>query len=120
MLPRQEQAPMPRTLFHASVEGAQHGAKSLADFLAHAKRSGAAGAQPSVTALEHVVGGLRAGGAGPFCVSEEIREALGPMLRAFNTGMKQGSWHRCLFLSGEHLRGGFALLGIMQKSSKYT
>jgi sugar phosphate isomerase/epimerase len=33
--------------FHPSVEGAQHGAKSLADFLAYAKRSGAAGAQPS-------------------------------------------------------------------------
>ena len=33
--------------YHASIEGAQHGAKSLADFLAYAKRSGAAGAQPS-------------------------------------------------------------------------
>jgi sugar phosphate isomerase/epimerase len=29
------------------VEGAQHGAKNLPDFLAYAKRSGAAGAQPS-------------------------------------------------------------------------
>ncbi len=33
--------------YHPSIEGAQHGAKSLADFLAYAKRSGAAGAQPS-------------------------------------------------------------------------
>ena len=33
--------------YHASIEGAQHGAKSLADFLAYAKRSGATGAQPS-------------------------------------------------------------------------
>ena len=29
------------------MEGAQHGAKSLADFLDYAKRSGASGAQPS-------------------------------------------------------------------------
>lgn len=34
-------------LYHASVEGAQHGGKSLADFLACAKKAGAAGAQPS-------------------------------------------------------------------------
>ncbi|MBU6402148.1 MAG: sugar phosphate isomerase/epimerase [Verrucomicrobia bacterium] len=33
--------------FHPSVEGAQHGAKSLADFLDYAKKSGAVGAQPS-------------------------------------------------------------------------
>ena len=38
---------MAQTVFHPSVEGAQHGAKNLADFLAYAKRSGAAGAQPS-------------------------------------------------------------------------
>lgn len=38
---------MPQNCFHPSIEGAQHGAKSLADFLAYAKRSGAAGAQPS-------------------------------------------------------------------------
>ena len=34
-------------IFHASIEGAQHGAKSLPDFLDYAKRSGASGAQPS-------------------------------------------------------------------------
>ena len=33
--------------FHASIEGAQHGAKSLAQFLDYAKKSGASGAQPS-------------------------------------------------------------------------
>ena len=38
---------MAQTCFHPSVEGAQHGAKSLADFLAYAKKSGAVGAQPS-------------------------------------------------------------------------
>lgn len=38
---------MPTPVYHASIEGAQHGAKSLADFLAYAKRSGASGAQPS-------------------------------------------------------------------------
>ena len=38
---------MAQNCFHPSVEGAQHGAKNLADFLAYAKKSGAAGAQPS-------------------------------------------------------------------------
>lgn len=38
---------MAKPVFHASIEGAQHGAKSLSDFLAYSKRSGAAGAQPS-------------------------------------------------------------------------
>src|SRR5580698_2131080 len=33
--------------YHASIEGAQHGAKSLEAFLDYAKASGAAGAQPS-------------------------------------------------------------------------
>ncbi len=33
--------------FHASIEGAQHGAKSLEQFLDYAKVSGASGAQPS-------------------------------------------------------------------------
>jgi hypothetical protein len=34
-------------IFHASIEGAQHGAKSLADFLDYAKRSAASDVQPS-------------------------------------------------------------------------
>ena len=38
---------MPQPCFHPSVEGAQHGAKTLAQFLDYAKKSGAAGAQPS-------------------------------------------------------------------------
>ncbi|MEI6355906.1 MAG: hypothetical protein WCP53_02250 [Verrucomicrobiota bacterium] len=33
--------------YHASIEGAQHGAKSLSQFLDYAKASGASGAQPS-------------------------------------------------------------------------
>src|SRR6186997_999076 len=37
----------PQSCFHPSVEGAQHGAKSLSDFLDYAKKSGASGAQPS-------------------------------------------------------------------------
>lgn len=36
-----------KTIYHASIEGAQHGAKSLAEFLEYAKNSGASGAQPS-------------------------------------------------------------------------
>jgi len=38
---------MAQPCFHPSVEGAQHGAKSLPDFLAYAKKAGADGAQPS-------------------------------------------------------------------------
>jgi sugar phosphate isomerase/epimerase len=38
---------MAQLCFHPSVEGAQHGAKSLANFLAYAKRAGAQGVQPS-------------------------------------------------------------------------
>src|SRR5271157_4535620 len=38
---------MAANCFHPSIEGAQHGAKSLAQFLDYAKKSGAAGAQPS-------------------------------------------------------------------------
>ena len=38
---------MANNCFHPSIEGGQHGAKSLADFLDYAKRSGATGAQPS-------------------------------------------------------------------------
>ncbi|MEW6304652.1 MAG: sugar phosphate isomerase/epimerase [Verrucomicrobiota bacterium] len=38
---------MPQVCFHPSIEGAQHGAKSLAQFLDYAKAAGATGAQPS-------------------------------------------------------------------------
>lgn len=38
---------MAQSVYHPSIEGAQHGAKSLGEFLAYAKRSGAVGAQPS-------------------------------------------------------------------------
>jgi sugar phosphate isomerase/epimerase len=38
---------MPQPAYHPSIEGAQHGAKSLADFLDYAKAAGATGAQPS-------------------------------------------------------------------------
>src|SRR5438067_12553836 len=38
--------------FHSSIEGAQHGAKTLAQFLDYARASGASGAQPSNFMLE--------------------------------------------------------------------
>src|SRR3954466_1674098 len=38
---------MADSVFHPSIEGAQHGAKSLGDFLDYARVSGAKGAQPS-------------------------------------------------------------------------
>jgi sugar phosphate isomerase/epimerase len=49
---------MAQTVFHPSVEGAQHGAKSLADFLAWARNAGAQGAQPSNFMLQNAKGGL--------------------------------------------------------------
>ncbi|HOC56199.1 MAG TPA: TIM barrel protein [Verrucomicrobiota bacterium] len=42
--------------FHPSIEGAQHGAKNLAQFLDYAKKSGAAGAQPSNFMLQSDTG----------------------------------------------------------------
>jgi len=50
---------MGQICFHASVEGAQHGAKSLVDFVDWAKKSGAAGAQPSNFMLEDGKGGFK-------------------------------------------------------------
>jgi hypothetical protein len=38
---------MAQSRFHPSIEGAQHGAKNLGDFLDYAKQSGATGAHPS-------------------------------------------------------------------------
>ena len=43
---------MAKVVYHPSIEGAQHGAKTLAQFLDYAKASGAAGAQPSNYMLE--------------------------------------------------------------------
>jgi sugar phosphate isomerase/epimerase len=50
---------MAKAVYHPSIEGAQHGAKNLADFLAYAKKAGAAGAQPSSYMLENGKGGLK-------------------------------------------------------------
>ena len=38
---------MAQPCYHPSIEGAQHGAKTLAQFLDYARKSGATGAQPS-------------------------------------------------------------------------
>ncbi|MEY2409277.1 MAG: hypothetical protein QOF48_1947 [Verrucomicrobiota bacterium] len=58
---------MAQTIYHPSVEGAQHGAKNLADFLAYAKKSGAEGAQPSNYMLQ--------AGAG-FKSAREIKQSF--------------------------------------------
>jgi sugar phosphate isomerase/epimerase len=47
---------MANTCYHPSIEGAQHGAKSLAQFLDYAKKSGATGAQPSNYMLQSADG----------------------------------------------------------------
>jgi hypothetical protein len=52
--------------YHASIEGAQHGAKSLAQFLDYAKAAGATGAQPS----NYMLGKGKSG----FMKADEIRE----------------------------------------------
>jgi sugar phosphate isomerase/epimerase len=58
---------MAQPCYHPSIEGAQHGAKSLADFLAYAKRSGATGAQPSNYMLQ---------GGDLFQSAKEIRDTF--------------------------------------------
>ena len=58
---------MSHSVYHPSIEGAQHGAKSLSEFLAYAKRSGAAGAQPSNYMLQE--------GAG-FKKAKDIKDAF--------------------------------------------
>jgi sugar phosphate isomerase/epimerase len=58
---------MAQTCFHPSVEGAQHGGKNLADFLAYAKKSGAEGAQPSNYMLQAEKG---------FKSAKEIKQAF--------------------------------------------
>jgi sugar phosphate isomerase/epimerase len=59
---------MANPCYHPSIEGAQHGAKSLAQFLDYAKKSGAAGAQPSNFMLEN--------GAGGFKAAKEIKDTF--------------------------------------------
>ena len=49
---------MAQACYHPSIEGAQHGAKSLPQFLDYAKASGAAGAQPSNYMLGNGKGGF--------------------------------------------------------------
>ena len=65
---------MSQAIYHASVEGAQHGAKNLADFLAYAKASGASGVQPSNYMLQDKDGGLH----------------IGPLLPWFQPGWRWG------------------------------
>ena len=47
---------MAKPCYHPSIEGAQHGAKSLTQFLSYAKKSGATGAQPSNYMLQDAKG----------------------------------------------------------------
>lgn len=58
---------MPENCFHPSIEGAQHGAKSLVQFLEYAKKSGATGAQPSNYMLQSENG---------FKKASEIKDAF--------------------------------------------
>jgi sugar phosphate isomerase/epimerase len=58
---------MAQPCFHPSIEGAQHGAKSLPEFLEYAKKSGAAGAQPSNFMLHAAQG---------FKSAKEIKDAF--------------------------------------------
>ena len=59
---------MANPIFHSSIEGAQHGAKSLAQFLDFAKKSGASGAQPSNFMLQN--------GSGGFKSAKEIKDTF--------------------------------------------
>ncbi len=59
---------MANPIFHPSIEGAQHGAKSSRNFWTYAKKSGASGAQPSNFMLQS--------GSGGFKSAKEIKERL--------------------------------------------
>ena len=50
---------MPHHAYHASIEGAQHGAKTLSQFLDYARAAGAKGAQPSNYMLHEGKGGFK-------------------------------------------------------------
>ncbi|MCS1409465.1 MAG: hypothetical protein M2R45_02646 [Verrucomicrobia subdivision 3 bacterium] len=63
------------TVYHASIEGAQHGAKSLEEFLDYAKTSGAAGAQPSNYMLQ---------GENGFRPAAEIKQAFADREMSFD------------------------------------
>ena len=68
---------MAQTIYHPSVEGAQHGAKGLEKFLDFAKAAGATGAQPSNYMLNNEKGALRpAKGAIPLLGEIELELAL--------------------------------------------
>ena len=58
---------MPDNCFHPSIEGAQHGAKNLSEFLEYATKSGATGAQPSNYMLQNEKG---------FKSAREIKESF--------------------------------------------
>jgi sugar phosphate isomerase/epimerase len=60
---------MAQACYHPSIEGAQHGAKSLPQFLDYAKAAGAAGAQPS----NYMLGN----GKGGFLKAKEIQNLFG-------------------------------------------
>ena len=66
---------MAENCFHPSVEGAQHGAKSLAQFLDYAKKSGAAGAQPSNFMLQ---------GENGFKSAKEIKDTFAKAKMSFD------------------------------------
>ncbi|MSU40594.1 MAG: sugar phosphate isomerase/epimerase [Pedosphaera sp.] len=62
---------MAKPTFHPSIEGAQHGPKGLEKFLAFAKKSGAAGAQPSNYMME-----VEGSDGTKFKPAKKIREAF--------------------------------------------
>ena len=59
---------MAKTVFHASIEGAQHGSKTLEEFVIFAKNSGATGAEPSNYHVEN--------GNDGFKSAQEIKEVF--------------------------------------------
>jgi sugar phosphate isomerase/epimerase len=61
---------MSKTIFHSSIEGAQHGPKGLDGFLEFAKQSGASGAQPSNYMLDASDDGTK------FKTADEIKSAF--------------------------------------------
>ncbi len=66
---------MAENCFHTSIEGAQHGAKKLAEFLEYARKSGASGAQPSNFMLES---------EGKFMSAKDIKDTFAKAKLSFD------------------------------------
>ena len=70
---------MAKNIFHASIEGAQHGAKTLEEFVVFAKNAGAAGAGAETQSAQQTAAYITAGAlvVSMACVSQAGQKVRG-------------------------------------------